>query len=70
MNVLRFNPQIENYVANIDFNNIEKVHLIDIENLVGVKPTKSESYRNKVLEEYSLYCTKFVNFKKDIVFVM
>ena len=51
MNVLRFNPQIENYIANIDFDNIEKVHLIDIENLVGVKPTKSESYRNKVLEE-------------------
>lgn len=69
MNVLRFNPQIENYIANIDLNNIEKVHLIDIENLVGVKPTKSESYRNKVLEEYSLYCTKFVNFKKDTVFV-
>lgn len=69
MNVLRYNPQFNQYLVNICFDNIEKIHFVDIENLVGTKPSNSQNYLNGVLEEYSTYCTKFVNPEKDLVFV-
>ena len=69
MLLVRPNPQFASNIVNLSFKNYEKIHFVDLENIVGRKPYRSESYFEKMFCEFDKYCKNHVDFKKDFLFV-
>jgi len=69
MILVRSNPQFSNNIINLNFKNYEKIHFVDLENIVGRKPLRSENYFEKMFYEFDKYCQNHVDFEKDFLFV-
>ena len=69
MILVRSNPQFSNNISNLNFKNYEKIHFVDLENIVGRKPLRSENYFEKMFYEFDKYCQNHVDFEKDFLFV-
>ena len=69
MILVRSNPQFSNNISNLNFKNYEKIHFVDLENIVGRKPLRSKNYLEKMFYEFDKYCQNHVDFEKDFVFV-
>ena len=69
MILVRSNPQFSNNISNLNFKNYEKIHFVDLENIVGRKPHRSEYYFEKMFFEFDEYCQNHVDFEKDFLFV-
>ena len=69
MILVRSNPQFSNNISNLNFKNYEKIHFVDLENIVGRKPLRSENYFEKMFYAFDKYCQNHVDFEKDFVFV-
>lgn len=69
MILVRSNPQFSDNIINFNFKNYEKIHFVDLENIVGRKPFKSENYFEKMFYEFNKYCENHVDFEKDFLFV-
>lgn len=69
MILVRSNPQLSNNIINFSFKNYKKIHFVDLENIVGRKPVKSDSYFEKMFYEFDKYCQNHVDLEKDFLFV-
>jgi len=69
MILVRSNPQFSNNISNLNFKNYEKIHFVDLENIVGRKPLRSKNYLEKMFYEFDKYCQNHVDFEKDFLFV-
>ena len=69
MILVRSNPQFSNNIINLNFKNYEKIHFVDLENIVGRKPLRSENYFEKMFYEFDKYFQNHVDFEKDFLFV-
>ena len=70
MILVRSNPQFSNNISNLNFKNYEKIHFVDLENIVGRKPLRSKNYLEKMFYEFDKYCQNHVDFEKDFLFVV
>ena len=69
MILVRSNPQFSNNISNLNFKNYEKIHFVDLENIVGRKPLRSKNYFEKMFYEFDKYFQNHVDFEKDFLFV-
>lgn len=69
MILVRSNPQFSSNIINLNFKNYKIIHFVDLENIVGRKPLRSENYIEKMFNEFDKYCQNHVNFEKDFLFV-
>ena len=69
MILVRSNPQLLNNIISLSFKNYKKIHFVDLENIVGQKPIKSDSYIEKMYYEFDKYCKNHVDLQKDFLFI-
>jgi hypothetical protein len=69
MILVRSNPQFSSNIINLNFKNYKIIHFVDLENIVGRKPLRSENYIEKMFNEFDKYCQNHVDFEKDFLFV-
>ena len=69
MILVRSNPQFSNNIISLTFKNYEKIHFVDLENIVGKKPYKSDSYFEKMFNEFDKYCQNHIDFERDFIFL-
>ena len=69
MILVRSNPQFSDNIINFNFKNYEKIHFVDLENIVGRKPFKSKKYIEKMFYEFDKYWRNHVDSEKDFLFV-
>ena len=69
MILVRPNPQFSSNITSFNFKNYEKIHFIDLENIVGRKPYRSDAYFEKMLYEFDKYCQNHIDFERDFIFL-
>ena len=69
MNILRNNQELSYNLRNISFENISRVHFVDLENIVAIKPIKDNSYYKEIIQVYKKYNEIHINKNADIVFI-
>jgi len=69
LNILRNNQELSYNLRNISFKNISRVHFVDLENLVAIKPIKDNSYYKEIIQVYKKYNEIHINKNSDIVFI-
>ena len=69
MIMVRSNHQLLNNIITLSFKNYKKIHFVDLENIVGQKPIKSDSYIEKMFYEFDKYCKNHVDLQTDFLFI-
>ena len=69
MNILRNNQELSYNLRNISFENISRVHFVDLENIVAKKPIKDDSYYKEIIQAYKKYNEIHINKNADIILI-
>jgi len=69
MILVRSNPQFSSNIINLNFKNYKIIHFVDLENIVGRKPLRSENYIEKMFNEFDKYCQNHIDFERDFIFL-